>query len=456
MDNYDPLLTMAALNTAIVSLHRITSTRDRLILDQEYTCIINNLQIGEIKPDPELTSLYQKIIHVINAGRLRDEVKKSVEATYIQTKQKGIKDIISENVLSSFDSSPLKWIGNLAMTCVSEYFGSKKQDDKQDDEQLKLKSEELSEYDELQRKLLDSSWKLLRQYQLADNYRLTQNALDKFYAATQENDSSKRLRMLKYLENDFSMYSPYWFYRAMAAHESGNHNEAEKSFAKFNEVWRPVLRKDPYKVEALKFQIEALMNAGLDAENVGKILECLSEMKANTPMDDWKNNIYEGTLYFTLGDKEKAIECVMCNVVWRYEKDISQRLLEKFTQERSLIELPAIDEKLAKKDKKIFYCTDRGARATCFVTDADKFRVTRGSQLSPKEITQSCPQNVKKFLEEYDSEIVDGVLLVDVDFKSPSAAASFVTKMSIDGKSAWKTANGIAYSSFLEKNVLTE
>ena len=370
------------------------------------------------------------------------------------------------------------------MTCLSEYFGSKKQDDKQDAEQLKLKSEELGEYDELQRKikeyeailadrqkvlniikeelledkekygderkLLDSSWKLLRQYQLADNYMLTQNALDKFYAATQENDSSKRLRMLKYLENDFSMYSPYWFYRAMAAHESGNHNEAEKSFAKFNEVWRPVLRKDPYKVEALKFQIADLINEGLKTENIDKILEYLSEMETNTPMDDWKNNIYEGTLYFVLGNWVKAIECVECNVVWGYEKDISQRLLQKFTQEGSQRKLPAINEKLAKKDKNIFYCTDRGARATCFVTDAGKFRVTRGSQLSPKEITQSCPQNVKKLLEEYNKEIIDGFLIVDVDFKSPSAAASFVTKMSIDGKTAWKTADGIPYNSFLE------
>ena len=56
--NYDSLLTMAALNMAVVSLHRITSTKDRLILDQEYKNIINNLRMGEINADPELTELY--------------------------------------------------------------------------------------------------------------------------------------------------------------------------------------------------------------------------------------------------------------------------------------------------------------------------------------------------------------------------------------------------------------
>ena len=44
---YDPLLTMTALNLAVVSQHRITSTGDRLTLDQEYTGIINNLRIGQ-------------------------------------------------------------------------------------------------------------------------------------------------------------------------------------------------------------------------------------------------------------------------------------------------------------------------------------------------------------------------------------------------------------------------
>ena len=39
---------MSALNMAVVSLHRITSSGNRLILDQEYINIVNNLQIGEI------------------------------------------------------------------------------------------------------------------------------------------------------------------------------------------------------------------------------------------------------------------------------------------------------------------------------------------------------------------------------------------------------------------------
>ena len=41
---YDPQHTMLALNMAIVSIHRIITTQDRIVLDQEYNTIINKLE----------------------------------------------------------------------------------------------------------------------------------------------------------------------------------------------------------------------------------------------------------------------------------------------------------------------------------------------------------------------------------------------------------------------------
>ena len=327
MTEYDPLLTMSALNMAIVSLHRITSTRDRLILDREYKNIINNIRMGEINADPELTSLYQEIVRVIHRGRLRDDERRRIEENFSRQKQKSIKEIISGNVFPSLSTSPLEWLVKLAVSCVSEYFSSKVRSEiNYAGETLRLNSEELDEYDELQRKLLDSSWKLLRQYKLPDSYRLTQNALDKFYSAVQESEPSKRLRMLRYIEGDFAMYSPYWFYRMKSAQESHDNEEGMKSFGRFNEVWRAVLRKDPYKVEALKYKIDVILQTGLNSENVRKIHECLTEIRENAELEDWPNNIYMGMMYFALG-RRMAADCLMCNIDFGYETEISRNVL---------------------------------------------------------------------------------------------------------------------------------
>ena len=91
MSEYDPLLTMSALNMAIVSLHRITSSGDRVILDREYHSIINNLKMGEINADPELMTLYDKILEVIQKGKLRDDIRAAIKKDDSEKKQKSIK-----------------------------------------------------------------------------------------------------------------------------------------------------------------------------------------------------------------------------------------------------------------------------------------------------------------------------------------------------------------------------
>ena len=53
-NEYDPLHTMLALNMAITSIHRIINSHDRIILNQEYTTIINNIAVAHIKADEEL------------------------------------------------------------------------------------------------------------------------------------------------------------------------------------------------------------------------------------------------------------------------------------------------------------------------------------------------------------------------------------------------------------------
>ena len=342
MTDYDPLLTMSALNMAIVSLHRITSSGDRLILDREYDSIINNLRLGEINADPELTSLFDEIVRVIHKGRLRDDIRAEINKANSERKHKNIQAIIMWNDLKSFRTNPLKWLGKLAMLSASEYFIQREEAHGNNEEQLRLKHDELDEYNELQQKFLGLSWSLLLRYHLPDSYRLTQNALAKFSEAMNEEDPSKRQRMMKYLDGDFAMYAPYWFYRAKAADEALAPYEAGKCFAKFGEVWRPVLRKDPYRAEAMKYRIKWLMAT---RGNTGEILNCLDEMRANTELEDWANNIFAGIVYFSLGYREKAEECAMYNIDFGFEREISGRLLESMKTE----ELPPRIEPLPEK-----------------------------------------------------------------------------------------------------------
>ncbi|MBQ3455536.1 MAG: hypothetical protein IJG36_03785, partial [Synergistaceae bacterium] len=212
---YDPQHTMLALNMAIVSIHRIVSTQDRIILDQEYNTIINKLALGNIESDYEMTGLFSELMNFITGKGLREEEAKRFQERYNRREQRQIVDALSG--IRAYGGNLWSWLGSLATSCVSSYFSyqSAKSEllEGLNDDLWQLKKEEIEDCNELQVKLLNSSWNLLRQYKLPDEYRPTQESLNGYYKAVNESDPSKRLRMLRArnVERNFQVYPPYWY-----------------------------------------------------------------------------------------------------------------------------------------------------------------------------------------------------------------------------------------------------
>ena len=328
-ETYDPQHTMLALNMAIVSIHRIVSTQDRIILDQEYNTIINKLALGNIESDYEMTGLFSELMNFITGKGLRQEEAKRFQERYNRREQRQIVDALSG--IRAYGGNLWSWLGSLAASCVSSYFSyqSSKAEllEGLNDELWQLKKEEIEECNELQVRLLNSSWNLLRQYKLPDEYRLTQESLNGYYKAVNEADPAKRLRMLRArnVERNFYVYPPYWYYRAKAAQESGDDSEALKCWDKFAEVWRPVLRNDPYRLEEAKYRVQRL--AANSESNREEIRRLLGVIQDNTTAGDWSNNLFAGVAYFLLGDKDEGIKCVEVNVDFGYEETVSKTIL---------------------------------------------------------------------------------------------------------------------------------
>lgn len=349
--DYDPQHTMLALNMAVVSVHRILSTQSRIILDAEYQNIINNLSIGNIRSDPEITDLYRKLLDVAQNKKLRQEEAARLKQNNDRQSGNRIKKALSEMAENSRRmlnaetgiSSFFVGLGRLAGACTASYFKYQtvQPAESLEDGLFRLNSDEMSDFNELQKQLLSSSWNLLNKYRLPDEFRLVQRTLDDFYRAVEEPDtSSRRLRMLKALEDDFRVYPPYWFYRARAALDEKNEYEAERCFARFMEVWRPVLRKDPYMLEAAKYKVNTLLKDGLPDDRQ-QLFELSETIRDNTMREDWENNLFLAALYYSLGDTETAIECAEINIDFDYETEISSAMLSKI---REGVDFPLLPE----------------------------------------------------------------------------------------------------------------
>ena len=87
-EEYDPLHTMLALNMAIVSINKVISTQDRIVLDQEYNNIINKLALGNIESDYDMTGLYSELMEFITGKGLRQDEAQRFQERYNRQEQR--------------------------------------------------------------------------------------------------------------------------------------------------------------------------------------------------------------------------------------------------------------------------------------------------------------------------------------------------------------------------------
>jgi TPR repeat protein len=320
--SYDPIHTMSALNMAIVSLHRVASSEDRVTLNAEYENIIDNLYLGNIEDDPELKALYIELIDTIGKKALRGDEAARVREEYDSREKKRLSGLIAK--FAAAPSAPWSLVGHMLAGELGGYFGitalAAEKTNGLPDELLRLERENVEDLIRLQERLLDTSWTLVRRYGLPDEYRLAQRDLGDFDRAVREPDREKSLRMLNALERNFAMYAPFWYYRAAAAWEIRDEEAAAEYLAEFDRAWRPVLRRDPYKAEAAKMRARALSAAEAPNAEISAQLDILAE---NTPRENWIDNLFAGVMYYAAGDAAKARERISINVDFGVERDIS-------------------------------------------------------------------------------------------------------------------------------------
>ena len=378
-EGYDPQNTMLALNMAVVSVHRILATQSRAVLDDEYQNIINNLSLGNIHSDPEITALYEKLLDIAGRKKLRTDESARLRKAYADQAKRSISGALSDLGKSSAamireDGSIGAFFGSfssLVSVSAASYFkyqtGGVNLKGSLEENLYRLSTEDLSDFNELQKQLLTSSWNLMNRYKLPDSYRLVQRSIDDFSRAVEDTpEPSRRLRMLQAMETDFRVYPPYWYYRAKAAYDCKDFDDAEKCFDTFEEVYRPVLRKDPYMLETAKYRISEIVSENLQntVENRDTLLELCRIMRENTMRDDWVNNLFAGAVYYALGEKDAGINCVQMNIDFGYEDELSSSVLQNMR-----LNVPAV--MLLREALRSL----RLSEITSGMTSSDKYRV---------------------------------------------------------------------------------
>ncbi len=317
--------TLSALNTAIVSLGRITASGDRVVLDAECREIFANLKIGNPEYDPEIVDLYTRLFELLSAHRLTEEELRIVSRIYDARQRRALNAAFSSLKMRDLDI----FFATLFSRGANGYFGySDIMADVRAAISWQLDDETHEELKGFQRELLVAGDALQKKYGLPENLRLTQEEVDYFEQVIAQTDDEKALEMYPVLQSAFEYYSPFWFYWARAAASS----DVELTLSlldKFDSLCRPVLLRDPFIAEATKMRI--VHEEWTSSE---RLIELLLRFKENMDEHDWLDNLFYGTVTWAAGDREGGITAVRNNLLQKIETRISGVVLEVLESEK--------------------------------------------------------------------------------------------------------------------------
>jgi tetratricopeptide (TPR) repeat protein len=312
--NQVQLQVLQSLNLIAVSLTHIMTYNDKVVLDQEYNTIINNLNLSNI-PDADIITLLQELMDLLTNSKIQDHERDYLLTRFDKNVQTELKNRMRSRI---FDTdlvlNPYAGILKSVLYTGSFYFNYRSQMDAyaQEKEEGKwaIEAKTMQGLNSFYKKLLKYSWELMRRYNLPDEWRLNEKQLSDYTDILKEPDLERRYRKLERIENSFQKFPPYWYYRGQAAQEIGKNEEALDCFNQFQRINQRILRKDPYAASV------AMCKTMLQVEqsDPGMLKSDLDLILANSEDADWGNILFAALQYGRMGDSDAAGKLILRNL----------------------------------------------------------------------------------------------------------------------------------------------
>jgi hypothetical protein len=308
------LQVLQSLNLIAVSLTHILTYNDKVVLDQEYNTIINNLNLGNI-PDADIIALLQELMDLLTNSKIQDHEREYLLTRFDKNVQTELKNRMRSRI---FDTdlvlNPYAGILKSVLYTGSFYFNYRSQMDsyakEKEEGKWEIEAKTMQGFNNFYKKLLKYSWDLMRRYDLPDEWRLNEKQLRDYTDILKEPDLERRYRKLERIESSFKKFPPYWYYRGQAAQEIGNNKEAMDCFNQFQQINQRILRKDPYAASV------AMCKTMLKAEqsDPAMLKSDLDLILANSDDADWGNILFAALQYGRMEDPDTAGKLILRNL----------------------------------------------------------------------------------------------------------------------------------------------
>jgi hypothetical protein len=342
-ENDDAFLAILALNYCHMSLFKITEYNDRVVLDEEYNNIINNINLSKIK-DPELIEILKKLMDVLTEFKLDERSKEELFKQYEKNVEGALYSAMKEGGQKTIDSSKLvaglaKQAASTAATGATVAVGSnvaapvviaatcaivlvqagsayvsyrnaiKAYREALDATVWKLEGKAIERINEINKTFLETYWKLMTKYHAPDKWRLTLEQFKDYFAIVRDKDDGRKYRNLVRLENDLAYFPPYWYFRGAAAQKIGEKEDVLNCYAMYEETRKGFFRQDRTYSSVIMLKV-----VETDYKDKQEVLSSDLTEVVKQDRKDWRKRLFSAYKFIEYGDLAKAKEQVQANI----------------------------------------------------------------------------------------------------------------------------------------------
>ena len=348
----DALLSALALNYCRDSLVKILTYNDRVVLDEEYNTIINNIDLSKIQ-DEEIIDLLEELMDTLSFFKLQEgdraRLIKKHEEKVANAFYSSFCDV--GNIIYVGKGNPYTMV-SVALTQIGGAYANYRKNiseyrDELDEKMWKLEKNAIEQINDIQKNFLRSSWNVMKKREIPDKWRLTDIQLVEYVNTLKDEDIERRLRKLRRMSEYFNAYPPYWYYFAIAALDAAKKTDATEALLRFDKIHQGFFREDHIYTSALMNRI-LLLDVDSEKET---IVNLLSKMVAQSTKDERKN-IFAALKYVECGHFSEAVELLQLNIDNKKNISLNMMILgEIYILEQNEKKLHILVDRMVKEDR---------------------------------------------------------------------------------------------------------
>jgi len=311
-----------ALNYMHASLNKIITYNDKIILEDEYDNIINNLNLKAIE-DREIVEVITGLMDTLTDHKLSAMDKAQFQNEYEQK----LDDSLS-NALSSINAdgfTPFHMAGNLLLSLGSAYFdyqstqnSAKKELDKS---KWELKKETIEVLNFTRKDFLVTYWEIMKRYDMPDSWRITEEQFNIFVNILKVNDPDLKQRRLLRMAKELAVFPGFWYELSLIAHQNNDMAVENQAFKKYEELNDSLLRHNSHYSLMLANQTTQY-DAKTQKDEIVLLLKKIQKVDSLNPA----RKLFVAMKYHEIGDTPKALELIEENIDDNFLPVLSQRL----------------------------------------------------------------------------------------------------------------------------------